>query len=57
MTETRFLQTGSGQGFVIFCGGRHILAQGQIRQTEILEHHGEDGDIFSVVIFADIDAV
>ena len=42
---------------VVFRSGGYIFAQTEGKKPEILEHHGEDGHVFVVVVFLDIDAV
>lgn len=42
---------------VVVRTGRHVLAERQGEQPEVLEHHGEDAHVFVVAVFADVDAV
>ena len=55
--KPRFLQAGDGGFPVIGCGRGHVLAQRQGCQGKILEYHRENGQVFRIAVFADIDAV
>ena len=57
LPEAGFCKAGPDTLPVRLHAGGPILTKAKGEQLEILEHHGEDGDVLSVVIFADIDAV
>ncbi len=56
-SEFCLFQSRFDRRFVIAHIGRHALAQLKGEQVEILEHHGEQPQIFLIIVFPDIHAV